>query len=158
MRDQVGETFDATISGVSDHCFYATLDTPFVDVLCRTAALPLDSYELDSHGVRLRGRRTGRSYALGDRVRLRIEDVSIAQRKVLAVPADVATMRPDQGLEEPKVARRPGKRRERFAQPSAERTRGERGKERERAGERAPRKASKGKKPRKGTVRGKGRR
>ena len=151
MRDQVGETFDATISGVSDHGFYATLDTPFVDVLCRTAALPLDSYELDAHGVRLSGRRTGRSYALGDRVRLRIEDVSMAQRKVLAVPADVATMRPQADTEPKRPLRRPGKRRER--EPRA----AQRPSERERAGERTPRKQASTGKKRKGTVRGKGR-
>jgi ribonuclease R len=153
MRDQVGETFDATISGVSDHGFYATLDTPFVDVLCRTAALPLDSYELDAHGVRLSGRRTGRSYALGDHVRLRIEDVSMAQRKVLAVPADVASMRPGAEAAGPKrPTRRPGKRRERETRAS------QRPSERGRAGERTQRKqASAGKKPRKGAARGKGR-
>ncbi|HMI90114.1 MAG TPA: VacB/RNase II family 3'-5' exoribonuclease, partial [Polyangiales bacterium] len=158
MRDQVGETFDATISGVSDHGFYATLDTPFVDVLCRTAALPMDSYELDAHGVRLSGRRTGRSYALGDRVRLRIEDVSMAQRKVLAIPADVATMRPSTGAGagdlSRKPVRRPGKRGER----PRERT-GERPVERERSGDRAGRKqGAAAKKPRKGAVRGKARR
>ena len=145
MRDQVGETFDATISGVTDHGFYATLDAPFVDVLCRTAALPFDSWELDAHGVRLRGQRTGRSYALGDRVRLRIEDVSIAQRKVLAVPADVATMRPETDQGE-KPARRPGKRRERERQRVTKRPS-------ERTGERAPRK-QKAKGPRKGAARG----
>ncbi len=94
LRDQVGETFDATISGVSEHGFYATLDAPFVDVLCRAAALPRDRYELDAHGVRLRGALGGRVYALGDRVRLRIEDVSVAQRKVLAVPAEVPSVAP----------------------------------------------------------------
>ena len=47
-----------------------------------------DRYELDAHGVKLRGMHGGRSYALGDRVRLRIEDVSLAQRKVLAAPAE----------------------------------------------------------------------
>jgi ribonuclease R len=94
LRDQVGETFDATVSGVTEHGFYATLDAPFVDVLCRTAALPPDQYELDAHGVRLRGAMSGRSYALGDRVRLRIENVSIAQRKVLAVPAELPSVQP----------------------------------------------------------------
>lgn len=95
MRDQIGETFDATVSGLSEHGFYSTLDKPFVDVLCRVAALPRDQYELDAHGIRLRGLRSGRTYALGDRVRLRIEDVSMAQRKVLAVPADVASIVPE---------------------------------------------------------------
>jgi ribonuclease R len=100
MRDQIGETFDATVSGVTEHGFYATLEAPFVDVLCRVAALPRDDYSLDRHGVRLRAARSGRSYALGDRVRLRIEDVSLAQRKVLAVPAEMPTL-PPAALAEP---------------------------------------------------------
>jgi ribonuclease R len=122
MRDQVGESFDATISGVTEHGFYATLDAPFVDVLCRAAALPHDQYELDSHGVRLRGMRSGRSYALGDRLRLRIEDVSMAQRKVLAVPADVPTLPPPSA-----PARRPSRSRPPRAeeQPAQARKRGQ---------------------------------
>jgi hypothetical protein len=39
--------------------------------------------------VKLRGVAGGRTYALGDRVRLRIEDVSLAQRKVSAAPAEM---------------------------------------------------------------------
>jgi ribonuclease R len=107
MRDQVGESFDATISGVTEHGFYATLDAPFVDVLCRAAALPHDQYELDAHGVRLRGLRSGRSYALGDRVRLRIEDVSLAQRKVLAVPAELPTLPPQAPSRSPRRPAQP---------------------------------------------------
>jgi hypothetical protein len=59
-------------------------------------------------------------------------------------------MRPDSGAESPKPTRRPVKRRERS---------GERPVERERSGERAKgRQGAAGKKPRKGTVRGKARR
>jgi DNA-directed RNA polymerase subunit E'/Rpb7 len=86
---------DATINRLTEHGFYATLDAPFVDVLCRSSALPYDRYELDRYGVRLRGVRSGRTFALGDRVRLCIEDVSIARRKVSGVPAD-ATLRTDE--------------------------------------------------------------
>ena len=93
MRDQVGETFDATISGVTEHGFYATLDKPFVDVLCRMAALPPGSLRAGPARLKLRGLHGGRSYALGDRVRLRIEDVSMAQRKVLAAPAETPSSR-----------------------------------------------------------------
>jgi len=112
MRDQVGETFDATISGLSDHGFYATLDAPFVDVLCRVTTLPPDRYELDAHGVRLRGLHRGRSYALGDRVRLRIEDVSIAQRKVLAAPAEVPSVVPAAPRHDERRSARPPRRRQ----------------------------------------------
>ncbi len=89
MRDRVGEVFDATITGITEHGVFAAVDSPFVDVLCRTAALLPDQYEVDRYGTRLYGVRSGRSYALFDRVKVRIEDVSIARRRISAVPIEV---------------------------------------------------------------------
>lgn len=88
MRDRVGEEFDATVSGVASHGFYSTFDEPFVDALTPVEALD-DWYELDDLGIRLVGRRTGRSWSLGDRVRLRLEDVSIERREIVALPLDL---------------------------------------------------------------------
>jgi ribonuclease R len=88
MRDRIGEELDAVITGVSEHGCYASLGSPFVDVLCPVGSLPYDRYELGRHGVRLVGRYSGRAYALGDSMRVRIEDVSMARRKVIAVPIE----------------------------------------------------------------------
>ncbi len=89
MRERVGEEFDATVSGVASHGFYSSFDEPFVDALTPVEALD-DWYELDDLGIRLAGRRTGRSWSLGDRVRLRLEDVSIERRLLVALPLDGA--------------------------------------------------------------------
>lgn len=86
MRERVGETFDATVTGITDHGVFAAVDSPYVDVLCRTSALAPDRYEVDRYGTRLIGLHSGVSYALFDRLRVRIEDVSIARRRVSAVP------------------------------------------------------------------------
>ena len=86
MRDSLGETFTATITGITGHGFYAAIDAPFVEVLCSIDSLPRDQYRVDPFGTRLLGLRSGTSYALFDRVQVRIVDVSIARRKVSAVP------------------------------------------------------------------------
>jgi ribonuclease R len=89
MRDRIGETFAGTITGITEHGIFVAIDAPYVDVLCRTTALPRDRYEVDNYGTRLIGVVSGRSYALFDRIQVRIEDVSIARRRVSAVPVEV---------------------------------------------------------------------
>ena len=44
-----------------------------------------DRYELDAMGLRLVGQRSGHAYALGDRLEVRIEDVSVEAREVRVV-------------------------------------------------------------------------
>jgi ribonuclease R len=90
MRERVGEVFNATITGITEHGIYAALDSPYVDVLCRATALFPDRYEIDQHGTRLFGVSSGASYALFDRIAVRIDDVSIARRKISAVPVETA--------------------------------------------------------------------
>jgi ribonuclease R len=88
MRDHVGEEREATITGIAGFGFFATFDQPFVEGMCPVEALGDDSYEMDDLGLRLVGGRNGRSYALGDRVKVRIEDVSIETRRITIVPVD----------------------------------------------------------------------
>jgi ribonuclease R len=102
MRERVGEVFNATITGITEHGVYAALDSPYVDVLCRATSLFPDRYEIDQHGTRLYGVSSGASYALFDRIALRIEDVSIARRKISAVPVETARV---EQLGKPKVRR-----------------------------------------------------
>jgi hypothetical protein len=59
-----------------------------VDVLCRATALFPDRYEIDQHGTRLFGVTSGASYALFDRIAIKIDDVSIARRKISGVPVE----------------------------------------------------------------------
>lgn len=83
MKDRVGETFAATITGVAEHGIYVTFEAPFIEAKCPIATIGEDWYELDPLGLRLVGRRTGQSFALGDRVTVRIENVSVAERQIV---------------------------------------------------------------------------
>ena len=82
MRDKVGEEYEATITSVTGWGFYCAFDKPFVESLVPVAALGDDHYELDDHGIRLVGSRSGHVFAMGDRVKVEIESVSIQDRQI----------------------------------------------------------------------------
>jgi ribonuclease R len=107
MRERIGEVFNATITGVTEHGVYAALDSPYVDVLCRASSLFPDRYEIDQHGTRLYGVASGASYALFDRIALRIDDVSIARRKISGVPVESARVEQIGKPKQRRVAERP---------------------------------------------------
>jgi ribonuclease R len=85
MREKIGEELSGTITGIANHGFYTSLDSPFVDVLTPIEALG-GEIEMDELGVRLFARRSGERWTLGDRLTVRIEDVSLERREVIALP------------------------------------------------------------------------
>jgi len=94
MRDRVGEEFEATITSITEHGLFAAIEAPSVDVFCHLSSLPPDQYQTDQYGTRMFGLLSGQSYALFDRLRVRIEDVSIARRRISAVPVAVLGTQP----------------------------------------------------------------
>ncbi len=85
MKDRVGERFEATITGVAEHGLFVSFEEPFVEARVPIDTLGDDWYELDQLGLRLVGKRSGDSFALGDRITVRLENVSIEQRELSAV-------------------------------------------------------------------------
>jgi ribonuclease R len=86
MRERVGEEFQATITGITEHGIFAAIESPCVDVFMPMSSLPADRYETDRYGTRLYGLHSGVSYALFDRLTVRIDDVSVARRRISGVP------------------------------------------------------------------------
>lgn len=86
MRDRMGEEFDAAVSSVDPGGIYVRFDEPFVEAFIPIERLDDDYYELGDLGIRLIGTRTGTTFALGDKIRVRLEDINISRRQLLAVP------------------------------------------------------------------------
>jgi len=82
LRDRIGDVFEGTISGVAGFGVFVVVDDPFVEGLVRVEALSDDFYVYDEAGARLVGRRSGRTFALGDSVRVEVQSVSVVRRKV----------------------------------------------------------------------------
>jgi len=82
MRDRIGDVFEGTISGVMGFGIFVVIDQPFIEGLVRVEALSDDYYLFDEVTARLVGRRTGRTFALGDTVKVEVQSVSVVRRKI----------------------------------------------------------------------------
>jgi ribonuclease R len=92
VRDRLGEEFDATITSVGNQGFYVAFDTPFVESLVPIDSLNGpdggrgrgDAFEVDEFGIALVSIVSGRRYAMGDRVRVRLTSVNVQRREILS--------------------------------------------------------------------------
>jgi ribonuclease R len=84
MRDKVGEELTATISSLDESGFYASIDSPFVDVFVPSERLTDDYYSVDRLGIRLVGQRGGRVFEMGQPVTIRVVSVGLERRRVEA--------------------------------------------------------------------------
>jgi len=91
MQDHVGEEFDGVVSGVVDFGLFVQLDGLQVDGLVHVSALGQDYFARDRSGYRLVGRSSGRVFRLGDRMRVRVVNVSLDERRVDFEPAGAMT-------------------------------------------------------------------
>src|SRR5690606_1643465 len=112
MKDRVGECFDATITAAAEHGAYVGFDAPLLAARVPIDTLGDDWYELDSLGLRLVGRRSGHAFALGDRVTVRLDRVSIPERELTAaiegtLPDDRELLAPSEEVHRRGRKRRP---------------------------------------------------
>ncbi|MEM9067643.1 MAG: VacB/RNase II family 3'-5' exoribonuclease [Myxococcota bacterium] len=133
MRERVGEEFEGTITTIDHYGFRVAFDEPFVEAMVPVDKLQ-DYFETDDLGIRLIGQRTGTTYALGDRIQVRLEGVAIAKRELTALPVgEVARVdKARDGRQPPRRKRDPKGRKAREArrQQNAKRREEKRGKKR----------------------------
>jgi ribonuclease R len=82
MSGRLGATLEAIITGVADYGFYAQVETMPVEGLVHVTTLPDDYYAFDEDAHSLIGRRTGRRYRLGDRLRVQVVRVDLQRRQL----------------------------------------------------------------------------
>jgi ribonuclease R len=82
MRDRVQEELDGIISGVTSFGLFIEADAPYVEGLIKFENLGDEPFYFDDKNMIVRGRRTGLTFRLGDRVRVKIENVSVARRRI----------------------------------------------------------------------------
>ena len=82
MQDHIGSEFNGVISSVTSFGLFVRLDDLLISGLVHISSLENDYYQLDAAKQRLIGENSGMQYRLGDKVRIRVEAVHLAQKMV----------------------------------------------------------------------------
>ncbi len=82
MSSRIGETFDAIISGVSEWGLFVSEITTKAEGLVSIRSLGDDFYVLEPKKYRLIGRKKKKIYALGDRVRVKLEATNVDRKTI----------------------------------------------------------------------------
>ena len=81
MKNFIGQKFDAVISGVTEFGFFVELENG-VEGLVHVSTIGGDYYNYIEDEFALIGRRTGRSFTIGDPVRVRLVRASRSKRQL----------------------------------------------------------------------------
>lgn len=82
MRDKVGEEYNGYISGVRPFGLFVELEDFFIEGLVHLTRLPEDRYEYLEARHALIGTSSGKSFRLGDRVRVRVDAANLETRQI----------------------------------------------------------------------------
>ncbi len=82
MKDRIGDTFEAIISGVTENGLYVEIQE-----FCISGSIPIeflddDYYLLDKKNYRLFGEISARTYQIGDLIRVTVTDVNILNKSI----------------------------------------------------------------------------
>lgn len=86
LSERIGEDFDAVISGVTERGLYVEEQTTHADGMINVRSLADDYFEYDEKHYRLVGKRTHKSYRLGDPIRVKLAAARIPERELDFVP------------------------------------------------------------------------
>ncbi|MDR1416815.1 MAG: ribonuclease R [Prevotellaceae bacterium] len=82
MQDKIGMEYSGTISGVTDRGIYVEINENKIEGMVLLRSLREDFFFFDEDNYRVVGRRTGKTYTLGDAVRIRVSNVNMEKKQL----------------------------------------------------------------------------
>ena len=82
MQEMIGNTFDGIITGVTAFGLFVELTEIYVEGLIHISTLANDYYHFEASMFSLIGERTGKTYRLGDKVKIMVTRVNLDDRKI----------------------------------------------------------------------------
>ncbi|MGB5257062.1 MAG: ribonuclease R [Woeseiaceae bacterium] len=88
MEGHLGDEFDGVITGVTNFGLFVQITELLTDGLVHVTSLANDYYRYDSGSQRLIGERSGKTFSLGEPMRVRVQRVDMETRKIDFRPVD----------------------------------------------------------------------
>lgn len=82
MQTHLFAEFDATITSITKFGFYVSIDNFGAEGIVPLEGIDTDRYRLSEDGSHLAGVKTGKTFAVGDRVRVQAVDASLSRRRI----------------------------------------------------------------------------
>lgn len=97
MEGHLGDEFDGVITGVTNFGLFVQITELLTDGLVHVTSLDNDYYQYHAGSQRLIGERTGKTYSLGEAMRVRVQRVDMETRKIDFRPVDGESRKPQKG-------------------------------------------------------------
>lgn len=82
VHDKIGEEFEGIVSGLAEHGLYVRMTENACEGMVAIQELPGDRYSFDDKTMSIVGQKTGKRFHFGDRVRVKITEVSPRKRTI----------------------------------------------------------------------------
>jgi len=80
--DKIGEVFDGTVSGIAEFGMFVRMDDNQCEGMVPILEIPGDRFSFDVESYCIRGARHKKEYTIGDKVKVRIYEVSTRKRTI----------------------------------------------------------------------------
>jgi ribonuclease R len=80
MGDKIGNEYDGTISGLTEWGMYVEIEPTKIEGMVALRDIRSDYYQFDEEHYKIVGKRTGKTYSLGDPVRIKVKNTNLDQR------------------------------------------------------------------------------
>lgn len=102
LEDKIGEEFEGVISGVTEWGLFVEIISNRCEGLVRTRDIRDDFYDFDEENYCLIGRRSGRRYQLGDKVKIKVKRADLIKKQLDFILSEEL---PSPGLQESAIPR-----------------------------------------------------
>ncbi len=87
LSDRIGESFDGVISGVTDRGIFVNLKDVHCEGMIRIGDMKGDYYLYNQQRHALVGKASGKSFQLGDTIKVKVQSTNLQKRQIDFVPA-----------------------------------------------------------------------